>query len=49
VSLYLMLSLPGDTWLRLIIWLIIGLMIYFGYGRKHSRVAHLAERPKQKV
>jgi len=49
VSLYLMLSLPGDTWLRLIIWLIIGLVIYFGYGRKHSRVAHLAGRPKQKV
>jgi len=37
-SSYLMLSLPGDTWLRLLIWLIIGLVIYFTYGRKHSRV-----------
>jgi len=38
VSGYLMLSLPGDTWLRLVVWLIIGLVIYFTYGQKHSRV-----------
>jgi APA family basic amino acid/polyamine antiporter len=43
VSLLLMASLPGDTWLRLIIWLIIGLAIYFGYGRHHSRVAVVAK------
>ena len=34
----LMATLPGDTWLRLIVWLIIGLAIYFGYGRAHSRI-----------
>ncbi|MGD0498917.1 MAG: amino acid permease [Bryobacteraceae bacterium] len=39
VSLYLMASLPRDTWLRLIVWLVIGLAIYFGYGRHHSKVA----------
>jgi basic amino acid/polyamine antiporter, APA family len=38
VSLLLMASLAGSTWLRLIVWLIIGLVIYFGYGRKHSVV-----------
>jgi basic amino acid/polyamine antiporter, APA family len=38
ISFALMASLPLDTWLRLIIWLIIGLVIYFTYGIKHSRV-----------
>jgi APA family basic amino acid/polyamine antiporter len=32
----LMATLPGDTWLRLLIWLLIGFVIYFAYGRKHS-------------
>ncbi len=38
ISGYLMIVLPWETWLRLVIWLFIGLIIYFGYGRKHSRV-----------
>jgi APA family basic amino acid/polyamine antiporter len=32
----LMLTLPLGTWIRLIVWLLIGLAIYFGYGRSHS-------------
>ena len=39
----LMVSLPGDTWLRLVIWLIIGLAIYFFYGMRHSRVGNEPE------
>jgi APA family basic amino acid/polyamine antiporter len=31
-----MLGLPGDTWIRLFVWMAIGLAIYFRYGRKHS-------------
>jgi APA family basic amino acid/polyamine antiporter len=36
---YMMRGLPRDTWIRLIIWMAIGLVIYFAYGKQHSRVA----------
>ena len=36
--LFMMFSLPADTWLRLIIWLAIGVVIYFKYGAKHSKL-----------
>ena len=32
----LMLTLPLDTWIRLAVWLVLGLAIYFGYGRRRS-------------
>jgi basic amino acid/polyamine antiporter, APA family len=35
---YLMLGLPVDTWARLVIWMLLGLLIYFLYGRRHSKV-----------
>jgi basic amino acid/polyamine antiporter, APA family len=34
----LMLGLPRDTWMRLIIWMAIGLVIYFTYSRSHSKL-----------
>jgi basic amino acid/polyamine antiporter, APA family len=37
VSLIVMLGLPLDTWIRLGIWLAIGLAIYALYGRHHSK------------
>jgi basic amino acid/polyamine antiporter, APA family len=37
-SLFLMLGLPGDTWIRLAVWLLVGFAIYFAYGAKHSRL-----------
>ncbi len=37
---YLMYHLGIDTWVRLGVWLLIGLAIYFGYGKHHSRAAH---------
>lgn len=40
-ALFLMLGLPSDTWFRLVIWLVVGLAIYFFYGRRHS---HLTRR-----
>jgi APA family basic amino acid/polyamine antiporter len=35
---YLMLNLTGETWERFVIWMAIGLVVYFTYGRRHSRV-----------
>jgi APA family basic amino acid/polyamine antiporter len=40
--LWLMLGLPADTWARLIVWMAIGLVIYFTYGCRHSKVRRQA-------
>ncbi|MEW6639730.1 MAG: amino acid permease [Pseudomonadota bacterium] len=37
-SLFLMIGLPLDTWVRLAVWLAAGLAIYAVYGRRHSRL-----------
>jgi len=34
----LMAGLPGDTWIRLIVWLLIGFVVYFAYGKSHSHL-----------
>ncbi|MEJ7708909.1 MAG: amino acid permease C-terminal domain-containing protein [Pyrinomonadaceae bacterium] len=36
ICLLLMFSLPVENWYRLFIWLGLGFLIYFFYGRKHS-------------
>jgi basic amino acid/polyamine antiporter, APA family len=46
ISLAMMVGLPIDTWLRLIIWLIVGMGMYFFYGRSHSRVQREMERQR---
>ncbi len=39
VSTALMMALPWSTWERLIVWMGIGLVIYFAYGVKHSKLS----------
>jgi APA family basic amino acid/polyamine antiporter len=38
-SVFMMLGLPSDTWIRLAVWMIIGLLIYFLYGMRHSKIS----------
>jgi basic amino acid/polyamine antiporter, APA family len=49
ISAFMMYSLTTATWIRLVVWLAIGLVIYFAYSRKHSKVqlARNASTPKR--
>jgi len=40
---YLMNSLPLDTWIRLIVWMSIGLVVYFAYSYNHSRLGKVSD------
>jgi len=48
MNLTLMFSLGWENWLRLLIWLLIGFVLYFAYGRHHSVLGHalLAEEAR---
>lgn len=46
-ALYLMSSLPMDTWTRLFVWLAIGLVIYFAYSRTHSKLTKTQAAPAE--
>ena len=39
--LVMMLFLPADTWIRLVLWMLIGLDIYVSYGIRHSKLEHM--------
>lgn len=42
LCLYLMLNLTGDTWVRFGVWMVLGVVVYFAYGRRHSLVGQRA-------
>lgn len=39
-TLIVMVSMPAVTWMQFVIWMAIGCLIYYFYGRKHSKVRH---------
>jgi APA family basic amino acid/polyamine antiporter len=38
ICLALMYSLPNESWIRLIVWMALGVVIYFSYGKKNSKL-----------
>jgi APA family basic amino acid/polyamine antiporter len=46
-NLFLMFGLGLENWMRLFVWLFIGLVIYFGYSRKHSLLNQSAAAPER--
>ncbi|MEU4682795.1 amino acid permease [Streptomyces xinghaiensis] len=42
---WLMLNLSGETWLRFVVWMAAGVLLYFLYGRRRSRLHGGADRP----
>jgi APA family basic amino acid/polyamine antiporter len=48
-SVWLMLNLPVQTWIRFVVWMAVGLVIYFLYSRRSSRLRHAQETPPEPV
>jgi APA family basic amino acid/polyamine antiporter len=44
---YLMLNLPGETWLRFGVWMALGVVVYYGFGRRRSRFSQRGAAERQ--
>ncbi len=49
VCLLMMVSLPKESWERLVIWMVIGVSIYFFYSRKHSVIRRNILKDKERL
>ena len=49
VCLLMMVSLPKESWERLVIWMVIGVSIYFFYSRKHSVIRRNILQDKERL
>ncbi|KAK1409846.1 hypothetical protein QVD17_36375 [Tagetes erecta] len=49
INMYLLLNLGADTWMRVSIWLLIGVIVYVIYGRTHSSLQHAVYVPVSHV
>jgi basic amino acid/polyamine antiporter, APA family len=46
---YLMLNLPLVTWIRFVVWIALGILVYFVYGYKHSKLASSAGKVRDRA
>lgn len=49
INMYLLLNLGADTWMRVSVWLLIGVLVYVIYGRNHSSLQHAVYVPAAHV
>lgn len=46
-SVYLMMNLSLETWIRFVAWMALGFIIYFAYSYRHARIARQPEEPAE--
>ncbi|KAI3721882.1 hypothetical protein L2E82_32901 [Cichorium intybus] len=49
INIYLLLNLGADTWMRVSVWLVMGVFVYVIYGRNHSALQHAVYVPATHV